>query len=177
MPVIPFNDKHPKIGSNVFIAPDAWVIGDVEIGDNVSIFFGSVLRGDILPIRVGNGTNIQEHSMLHTSHDLTPCLVGSDVTVGHRVILHGCAVEDGALIGMGATVLDGAKIGRQGVVAAQSLVPMNMQVPELTLVAGIPAKVKKEINSELLKANKLGVEHYKEVGLHYAGYFGSKKFA
>jgi len=174
MPVIPFNDKHPTIGKNVFIAPDAWVIGDVEIGDNVSIFFGSVLRGDILPIKVGSGTNIQEHSMLHTSHGLSPCLVGTEVTVGHRVILHGCTVEDEALIGMGATVLDGAKIGKQGVVAAQSLVPMNMQTPEHTLVAGVPAQVKKEVAPELLTANKQGVEHYKQVGLHYANYFSSQ---
>lgn len=175
MPVIPFQDKHPQIGNNVFIAPDAWVIGDVTLADNVTILFGAVLRGDILPIVVGEGSNIQDHSMLHTSHGQSPCTVGVSVTVGHRAILHGCTVSDGCLIGMGATILDNATVGTNAIVGAQSLVPVGMEIPESTLALGVPAKVRREVTEEDRKIVALGVASYREVGRLYQEYFGSTK--
>ncbi len=171
MPIIPFQDKHPTIGKNVFIAPDAWVIGDVTLADNVTVLFGAVLRGDILPITVGEGSNIQDHSMLHTSHDQSPCSIGAAVTVGHRAILHGCSVSDGCLIGMGATVLDNATVGTNAIVGAQSLVPVGMAIPESKLAVGVPAKVRREVTEEDRKVVELGVESYKEVGSIYQKYF------
>ncbi|MBN8550726.1 MAG: gamma carbonic anhydrase family protein, partial [Deltaproteobacteria bacterium] len=104
MPILPFKSHHPKLGEGTFLAPDAWVIGQVSIGKNVSIFFSSVLRGDIQKISVGPGTNIQEHSLLHTSSGLGDCTVGENVTVGHRAILHGCTVGNNCIIGMGSTI-------------------------------------------------------------------------
>ncbi|MCB0361037.1 MAG: gamma carbonic anhydrase family protein, partial [Bdellovibrionales bacterium] len=100
----PLDDRHPVIGREVFVAPTATVVGDVELGDHVTVFFGAVLRGDILPIRVGKRTNIQEHALLHTSHGRTPTILGEGVTIGHGAIVHGCTVADCSLIGMGSTI-------------------------------------------------------------------------
>ena len=122
MAVISFADKTPQIAAPHFIAPDAWVIGDVTIAGLVSIFFHAVLRGDIEPISVGEGSNIQEHAMLHTSRGLGPCTVGKNVTIGHRAIIHGCTIEDSCIIGMGSVILDGAVIGKNSIVGAQALV-------------------------------------------------------
>ncbi|RIL10454.1 MAG: gamma carbonic anhydrase family protein, partial [Proteobacteria bacterium] len=107
MPVIAYQENKPQIGPECFIAPDAWVIGKAEIGDHVSIFFGAVIRGDIQAIKIGSGSNLQEHVMLHTSHGLQDCIVGEDVTVGHRAIIHGCTVRSSCIIGMGSVILDG----------------------------------------------------------------------
>lgn len=173
MPVIPFGDSNPEIAAPGFIAPDAWVIGDVSIKANVSIFFGAVLRGDIEPIEVGEETNIQEHALLHTSHGLGPCLVGQRVTVGHRAILHGCRVEDQCIVGMGATLLDGAVIGANSVIGAQSLVPMNANIPSGVLALGVPARVKRELTPEELAQLQQSARGYVETGKAYAQYFGT----
>lgn len=171
MAVIPFKDHQPQVADSAFVAPDAWAIGKVEIAEHASVFFGSVLRGDIFKIRIGKGTNIQEHSMLHTSTGLQDCVVGDYVTVGHRAILHGCTVHNHALIGMGATILDGAEIGEYSIVGAQSLVPMNMKVPPRSLVLGVPGKVVREITDADIAAVREGMEHYIEVGEVYRNFF------
>jgi len=167
MPVIHFREQYPRIPERHFIAPDAWVIGDVEIAPRVSIFFGAVLRGDIEPIRIGAGSNIQEHSMLHTSHGLQPCIIGENVTIGHRAIIHGCTVNDNCIIGMGSVILDGAVIGRNCIVGAQALVPMNMQVPDNSLVVGVPAKVVRQLTPEQVESIRQSALNYQTLGDEY----------
>jgi gamma-carbonic anhydrase len=171
MPIIPFKGMHPKIGSNVFIAPDAWVIGNVVLADDVSVFFGAVLRGDVLGIRVGRGSNIQELSVLHTSEDMPECVVAEDVTVGHRAILHSCTVKDRCVIGMNSTILDGAEIGEESIVGAQALVKMRMQVPPRSLIVGVPAAVARKIGQSELDYIKHSAQHYRGVAREYMGYF------
>lgn len=167
MPVLPFHGKTPKIGAGSFIAPDAWIIGDVEVGEHVTILFGAVLRGDLLPIRVGDGSNIQEHSMLHTTHGVSPCIVGRNVTIGHRAIVHGCRVDDDSLVGMGATILDGAVIEREAALGAHSLLLMNIVVPAGHLFAGVPASDRKILTDTMKKGILEGAEIYRDLGTEY----------
>jgi carbonic anhydrase/acetyltransferase-like protein (isoleucine patch superfamily) len=129
------------VGPGVFIAPTAAVIGDVELAEGSSVWFGAVVRGDIGPIRIGPRTNVQDLACLHLTAGVSDCVLGADVTVGHGAILHGCSIGDGALVGMGAVILDGAKIGARAVVAAGALVPPRMEVPDGGFAAGVPAKV------------------------------------
>jgi len=146
----------PKIGKNPFIAQSADVIGDVVMGDDVSIWFGAIVRGDVHYITIGNRSNIQDLSMLHVTHykkerkigDGNPCIIGDDVTVGHRVMLHGCTIEDACLIGMSATILDGAVIGKESIVGAGSLVTKNKKFPPRSLIMGSPAKVVRELRDD-----------------------------
>lgn len=167
MPIIPYEGHTPKIKGDVFLAPDTWITGQVTINTDVSIFFGSVLRGDIQPITVGKGTNIQEHSMLHTSHSLPPCTVGEYVTIGHRSIIHGCTVKDRCIIGMGSIILDGAEIGEDSIVGAQSLVTMHKKFPPRSMIMGSPAKVIRELTDEEIESIKKSAENYIKTGKTY----------
>jgi carbonic anhydrase/acetyltransferase-like protein (isoleucine patch superfamily) len=133
-------DLVPALGERVLIAPGAAVVGDVRLGDDVSIWYGAVLRGDLAPVTVGRGSNVQDGSVLHVG-DHSPCTVGQETVVGHRVMLHGCRVEDGCLIGMQATILDDAVIGAGSVVGAAALVTQETVVPPRSLVLGAPARV------------------------------------
>lgn len=175
MAVIPFKDVVPEIGTEVFIAPTAWVTGKVTIKDNVSIFFGAALRGDIQKITIGTGTNLQEHVVVHTSTGLQDCVVGDYVTVGHGAIVHGCTVEDNCIIGMGSTILDGARIGKNSIVGAQALVPMNMQIPEGSMVLGVPAKVVRRLTEKEIEGIYESALHYIEVGGEYRRYFETRQ--
>ncbi|MBR0667909.1 gamma carbonic anhydrase family protein [Roseomonas hellenica] len=141
MPLYALDDLIPQTpGEGRFwVAPDAHVIGQVILGEDVGIWFGAVLRGDNEPITIGARTNIQEGAMLHADPKF-PTTVGSDVTVGHHAILHGCTVGDGSLIGMGATVLNGAKIGKHCLVGANALVTEGKEFPDYSLIVGSPAK-------------------------------------
>lgn len=141
----PFNGVAPKIHETAFIAENATVIGDVEIGENSSIWFGSILRGDVNFIRIGARTNVQDGSIIHVSTKTNPTVLEDEVTLGHRVTLHGCYVETGCLIGIGAIVLDGVRVGRDSLVAAGSLLTPNTLVPPRSLVMGSPARVKREL--------------------------------
>ncbi len=143
-----FNGTAPKIHETAFVAENATIIGDVEIGEDSSVWFGSVLRGDVNFIRVGARSNIQDGSVIHVSSKTHPTILEDEVTLGHRVTLHGCYVETGCLIGIGATVLDGARIGKNSLVAAGSLVTPNTLVPPRSLVIGSPARVKRELTDE-----------------------------
>lgn len=145
----------PKMKERVWIAPSADVIGRVEMGEDVSIWFGCVVRGDVHHIKIGDRSNIQDLSMVHVTHhkkadesDGHPTIIGSDVTVGHRVMLHGCTIEDACLIGMSATILDGAVIGRESIVGAGALVTKNKIFPPRSLIMGSPAKVVRELSDE-----------------------------
>ena len=144
----PFQNTHPNIDETAFIAENAIIIGDVEIGEQASVWYGSILRGDVNYIRIGNRTNIQDASVIHVSSKTHPTILEDEITVGHRVTLHGCYVETGCLIGIGAIILDGVRVGEKSLVAAGSLLTPNTIIPPRSLVMGTPAKVKRELNDE-----------------------------
>ncbi len=148
--ISPFQTMYPKIHETAFIAEDVVVIGDVEIGKDASVWFGSILRGDVNYIRIGARTNIQDASVIHVSSKTHPTILEEEITVGHRVTLHGCYVETGCLIGIGSIILDGARVGRNSFVAAGSLVTPNTQIPPNSLVMGSPARVKRALTAEEL---------------------------
>ena len=146
----------------MFIAPKATVVGDVRLGQDSSIWYGAVLRGDINFISVGEGSNLQDGVIGHLS-DALPLEVGDYVTVGHGAVIHACVIEDECLVGMNATILDGARIGRQSIVAAGTVVPQGMQVPEGSLVAGVPAATRKALSPERRQGLRQWAEKYVEV--------------
>ena len=155
---IKFKHWTPQIGKNAWIAEGSTVVGNVEMGEDSAIWFGSVVRGDVHSIKIGARSNIQDLSMVHVTHykkddmsDGNPTIIGDDVTVGHRVMLHGCTIEDACLIGMSATILDGAVIGKESIVGASSLVTKNKKFPPRSLIMGSPAKVIRELNDEEVK--------------------------
>ena len=174
MPLIKYKNKTPQTGENVFIAPSAWLIGDVETGADCSIFFGATLRGDIEKITIGRGSNIQENAVFHTSEGL-PCRIGDSVTVGHNAILHGCTVKDRCIIGMGATILDGAIVGSNCSIGANSLVPMNAVIPDGSLAYGSPARVIRQLRPDELAHLKEAADHYIEKGNDYRQIFCEDK--
>ena len=150
-----FDGKSPDIDKSAFIAPSADIIGEVTIGKDSSVWFGCVVRGDIHKIEIGARTNIQDLSMLHVTHftkedrsDGNPTIIGDDVTIGHRVMLHGCEIQNACLIGMSATILDGAVIGEESIVGAGSLVTKNKKFPPCSLIMGSPAKRIRELSDE-----------------------------
>ena len=143
-----YDGVSPGFGQRVFIAETAALIGDVVLGDDCSIWYGAVARGDENSIRIGARTNIQDNCVLHVTHATHPLDIAEEVTIGHGVIAHGCTIERGALIGMGARLLDGAKIGEFALVGAGALVGESMIVPPRVLVIGVPAKVKRELRHD-----------------------------
>lgn len=156
----------PKIGDNCFLAENATVVGDVIMGEGCSIWFNAVLRGDVNSIRIGNHVNIQDGSVLHTLYQKSVVEIGDYVSVGHNVTIHGAKINDYALIGMGATVLDHAEVGEGAIVAAGALVLSNTKIPPYTLWAGVPAKQVKEVAPE--QTNEMN----KKIAHNYAMYAG-----
>ncbi len=152
-------EDHVEVGENVFVAPGSHVIGKVKLGDNSSIWFNAVLRGDCDQITVGANSNIQDGSILHTDYGV-PLTIGEGVTVGHKVMLHGCEIDDYSLIGINSVILNGAKIGKYCVIGANSLVTENMQIPDGSLVMGSPAKIVKQISEQHKAMLKGSAEHY-----------------
>ena len=153
--ILKFKKWYPKIHKKAWVAPSADVIGNVKIGRDSSIWFGTVIRGDVHKIRIGKRTSVQDLSMIHVTHykkedmsDGNPTIIGDDVTIGHKVMLHGCTIEDGCLVGMNATILDGAIIGKGSIVGAHSLVTQNKKFPPNSLIMGSPAKVVKTLTKE-----------------------------
>ena len=142
--IIELDGKTPQVADDAFIAPTAVLIGDVTVLPGASIWFGAVLRGDNDAIVIGKGSNVQDNCVIHCANDL-PTIVGENVTVGHMAMLEGCRIDDGALIGMGAIVLQRATVGRASLVAAGAVVGEGMEIPAGVLAAGVPAKVKKEL--------------------------------
>ena len=149
----------PKISDSAWLADSAQVMGNVELADDVSIWFGVVIRGDTETIRIGRRTNIQDMSVLHADIGM-PLTLGEDVTVGHQVMLHGCTIGDGSLIGIGAVVLNGAKIGKNCLVGAGSLVTEGKEFPDGSMILGSPAKVVRQLTSEQLQGLRLGAQLY-----------------
>lgn len=164
----PFRDILPTIDKTAFVADDAIVIGDVEIGEDASVWFGSILRGDVNWVRIGARTNIQDQTIIHVSSQGLPTIVEENVTVGHRVTLHACHVESGCLIGIGAIIMDGARIGRDSIVGAGTLVTPGTQIPPRSLVIGSPGRVKREVTDAELADLERSWRRYVELKNHYS---------
>ena len=171
MPILPFNSIHPLVSDDAFIAPDAWVIGSVTIGARSSLFFHVVARGDIQPITIGAGTNLQEHVLVHSSHDMAPVVIGDNVTVGHRAIIHGCSIGNNSLIGMGATILDNAIIGDECIIGAHALITKGMVIPPRSLVLGSPAKVHRAITEQEVRGLQESALRYQKSATEYRKIF------
>jgi len=157
--LIEYEGITPNVHSSVFVAPGAMIIGDVKIGEESSVWFNCVLRGDLEPIHIGCRTNIQDGTVIHMDKEI-PCLIGDDVTVGHGAILHSCAIENEALIGMGAILLTGCKIGARAIVAAGTLVREGQEIPPGTVAMGVPAKVRREATEAEFERVRHGKDDY-----------------
>ena len=159
----------PNIHPTAFIAPTAVVLGDVTLAEESSVWYNAVLRGDMAPIRIGARTNIQDGTVVHVD-DRVPCTVGNQCAVGHRVILHGCMVEDDCLIGMGSILLNGVRIGQGSVVAAGAVLREGMEVPPGTLVMGVPGRIVRRVDADLARRIADTWSHYvEEAKAHRAG--------
>lgn len=158
-PVLPHAGHVPRIDPSAFVAPNATVVGDVELGPGSGVFYGAVLRGDRAAVRVGAGSNLQDNVVVHADPG-HPCLIGSRVSVGHGAVVHGCTVEDEVLVGMNATVLNGAVLGTGSLVAAGAVVLEGTVVPPRSLVAGVPAKVRRELTEQELEKVRANARTY-----------------
>ncbi|HKN85999.1 MAG TPA: gamma carbonic anhydrase family protein [Nitrospiraceae bacterium] len=157
----------PKIAESAFIEETAVVIGDVVIGDDSSVWFNAVIRGDVHYIRIGNRTNIQDLCAIHVSHDIYPTTLGDDVTVGHHVVLHGCTIKDRVLIGMGAILMDGVVIGEDCIVGAGALITEQTVVPPKSLILGSPAKIKRSVTDKELAWIRESAQNYVRYATQY----------
>ena len=145
--ILPYRGKTPRIHRSAWIAPTATIIGDVEIGPEASVYYGSVLRGDVGPISIGARSNVQDNCVIHVEKD-APCVLGADVTVGHMAMLHGCRVEAGTLVGMKASLLSRSTVGAGSLIAAGAVVLESADIPARSLAAGVPAKIRRELSEE-----------------------------
>jgi carbonic anhydrase/acetyltransferase-like protein (isoleucine patch superfamily) len=158
-----FQGIWPKAAEGVFVADTARVIGDVELGEDVSVWYGSVLRGDVGSIRIGARSNVQDLSMLHMTTGISNTVIGEDVTIGHNVVIHGASIGDGALIGMGAILLDNCEIGAEALVAAGSVIASGVRIPPRTLVIGTPGKVVRELRDGEWQQGRVLAARYVEL--------------
>lgn len=167
--ILPFAGVFPRIASGVYLAPGSVIIGDVEIGEESSVWFNAVLRGDVAPIRVGARSNIQDGAVLHLDRG-TPCIVGDEVTIGHAAIVHGTTVGDGVTIGMGAVVLSRSTIGAEAIVAASALVPEDAVVSSGALVMGVPARERRMLTPDERAASRENALRYvRNAAIYLAG--------
>ena len=151
MPVIlPVKGILPTFGNNCFIAPNATIVGDVVMGDDCSIWFNAVLRGDVNMIRMGNKVNVQDGAVIHCTYQKAGTIIGNNVSIGHNAIVHGCVIEDNVLIGMGAIVMDNTVVGSNSIIAAGAVVLENTQIEPGSIYAGVPAKKVKDISEEMI---------------------------
>ena len=161
MTLYALNGLHPEIDPDTWIAPDANVIGRVFLKPGASVWFGCTLRGDNEPITIGEGTNVQENCVFHTDIG-APLTLGANCTIGHKVMLHGCTIGDNSLIGMGATVLNHAKIGNNCLIGAGALIPEGKEIPDGSLVMGMPGKVVRQLDDAAIKGLELSALHYQQ---------------
>jgi carbonic anhydrase/acetyltransferase-like protein (isoleucine patch superfamily) len=158
--ILAYDGKAPRLAASVFLAEGSAVTGDVQIGEDSSLWFGTVVRGDVNHVRVGARTNLQDQTVVHVTGGTHPTVIGDDVTVGHRAVLHGCTVKDRCLVGIGAIVLDGAVVGPDAMIGAGALVPPGMVVPPGKLVLGAPAKVKRDLTPEEIASLRTSAARY-----------------
>jgi len=171
--IVSYKGMRPRLAEGVFIAPGAWVAGDVEIGAETGVWFNAVVRADVNFVRIGCGTNIQDCAVVHVSHRTHPTRIGDGVVIGHGAVLHGCTVEDGALIGIRAVVLDGARIGAGSIVAAGAVVPPGMDVPPGMLVMGVPGKVVRPVTEAEIERTRTQAERYRTLREAYLAETGA----
>ena len=160
--LIALDGMTPRLGSRAFVADGAILVGDVEVGDDSSVFYNAVLRGDLAPIRIGKRTNIQDNVTVHVSTGV-PTVIGDEVTVGHNAVLHACTIDDNVMVGMGAIVMDGAHIKKNCIVGAGAIVTQGKEFPENSLVLGAPAHVVRELTTEEIEGVRGGVDRYVEI--------------
>ncbi len=161
MTIYALGDHRPAIDETAWVAPDANVIGQVILGPAVSVWFGSTLRGDNEPITLGQGTNVQENCVFHTDPGF-PVSVGRNCTIGHKAMIHGCSIGDETMVGMGATILNGARIGRNCLIGACALVTEGKEIPDGSLVLGTPGKVVRQLDDEAIEGLRLAAARYQE---------------
>jgi carbonic anhydrase/acetyltransferase-like protein (isoleucine patch superfamily) len=148
--ILPVNENYPQFGENCFLAPNATIIGDVLMGNDCSIWFNAVVRGDVNRIRIGNKVNIQDGAVIHCTYQKTTVNLGNNVSVGHNAIIHGCKIHDNVLVGMGAIIMDNCEIGSNTIIAAGAVLTEGTIVPSGCIYAGVPAKKIKDISQELI---------------------------
>ncbi|KAF0245341.1 MAG: CysE/LacA/LpxA/NodL family [Planctomycetota bacterium] len=158
--ILSYRGKRPRVHGSVFAADGARVIGDVEIGEHSSLWFNSVVRGDVHWVRLGKRTNVQDNATIHVTHDTCPTTVGDDVTVGHAAVIHGCTIGSRVLVGMGALLMDRCEIGDECIVAARALVTEGFRAPAGSLVVGAPATVKRPLTPEERRKGAEGAANY-----------------
>lgn len=164
--ILNFKDKQPHIDTTCFIAPSADIIGEVVVGKASSVWFNATVRGDVASIHIGEGSNIQDNTVIHVSTDV-PVSIGNHVTIGHAVIIHSCTIGDGCLIGMGSTILDGAVLAEETLVGAASLIPPGKTYPPRSLVMGSPAKFIRILTEEELREMRENARHYEQASAEY----------
>ena len=148
--ILPVHDKHPQFGENCFVAPNATIVGDVVMGNECSIWFNAVVRGDVHYIRMGNRVNVQDGAVIHCTYQKNPTNIGNNVSIGHNAIVHGCTVRDNVLIGMGAIIMDRCEVQSNSIIAAGAIVLEGTIIEEGSIYAGVPAKKVKDISKELI---------------------------
>ncbi len=161
--IVPYKEIYPNVEQALFIAANATIVGDVTLGSDTTVWYSATLRGDMAPITIGRGTNVQDNAVIHVNNGM-PTHLGENITVGHGAILHACTIGSGTLVGMGAIVLDGATVGEDSLVAAGAVVPPNKSYPPRSLLMGSPAKVVRELTAEELEGMATNVAHYIELG-------------
>ena len=169
--ILPVEGNSPKWGAECFIAPNATIVGDVQMGNGCSVWFNAVVRGDVNSIRMGNKVNVQDGAVIHATYKKTKAIIGNNVSIGHNAIVHGCTVHDNVLIGMGAIVMDNAEVGSNSIVAAGAVVLEGTRIEPGTIYAGVPAKKVKDISQELItdQINRIANNY-----VRYSGWFKEK---
>ncbi len=158
--ILPFRNKTPVIPDSCYVSDSVDIIGDVILGEETNVWFGAVIRGDMNYIRIGNRTNIQDNCTIHVTTDVSPTIIGDEVTVGHNAMIHGCTIEDRCLIGMGAILLDDSVVGEGSIVGAGALVPPKMIIPPRSLCLGIPARIVRNVTDKEFQENIESAQHY-----------------
>ncbi len=162
-----FRNKSPITPESCYVSESVDIIGDVEFGDEVNIWFGTVIRGDMNFVKIGARTNIQDNSTVHVTTNIAPTIIGTGVTIGHNAIIHGCTIEDNCLIGMGSIIMDEAIIGEGSLIGAGAVVPPNMIIPPQSLVVGLPAKIVREVNESETEEILERAQHYIDFANEY----------
>ena len=166
--ILPVKGIHPQIPESCFVAPNATIVGDVVMGEECSVWFNAVVRGDVNSIRMGNKVNVQDGACIHATYEKTKVTLGNNVSIGHNAIVHGCTVHDNVLIGMGAIVMDNVEIGSNTIIAAGAVVLENTKVESGTIYAGVPAKKVKNISPDLIEGE---IERIANNYIMYSGWF------
>lgn len=166
--ILPVLDKHPQFGKKCFVAPNATIVGDVEMGDDCSVWFNAVVRGDVNAIKMGNKVNVQDGAVIHCTYQKNPTVIGNNVSIGHNALVHGCTVMDNVLIGMGAIVMDRCIVHSNSIIAAGAVVLEGTVVEAGSIYAGVPAKKVKDVSQDLINGeiNRIANNY-----THYASWF------